>query len=394
MKVLFLTRDLPYPATNGYKKRNFFLIKELAARNIEIILLCEDKNNHFLQSPHPLNSLCKDIKIINTNGKEKNNFKNALFSLFSSLPFSIKSRILKDARNKIKNYLQKNPVDIIICDSVYRAANIPFDVKARKVLYEHNIESIIIKRYVNTEKNIFKKLFAFIEYLKFERFQRKMWNSFDSCIVCSAVDKKIIEEKSKNTNIFVINNGVDSRYFQPDSYPVNQNTLVYTGQIGWHPNEDAIIYFIRHIWSLIKKEKPEATFWVVGANPTSRVRALAKEDQSILVTGFVDDAREYIGKSQVYVVPLRIGSGTRLKILEALSMKKAVVSTSVGCEGLEVEDNKHLLIRDNPGEFAQAVLELMNNDSLRMNLGDNGRRLVEEKYDWSVVFRNLDEILK
>lgn len=388
MKVLFLTRALPYPANNGYKKRNFYLIKELARRGVDIVLICPDSVNYI----QPLKNYCKEIKVVKIK-KAQNKFLGLLSNLFSSLPFSVKTRISPELKREIKQYLEDNPVDVVICDSIYRSLNIPLDNKHYKILYEHNIESTIIKRYFLNERNVFKKLFALIEYRKFENFQKKMWKKFNCCIVCSPVDKNIVMQKVKGINIFIINNGVDSSYFTADSYPLFKNSLLYTGQIGWYPNEDALIHFIKKIYPIIKKEEPLINFWIVGDSPSKRLQQLAKKDMSIILTGFVDDVRPYMGEAVVYVVPLRIGSGTRLKILEALSMKKAIVSTGIGCEGLEVKDNKHLLIRDDPEEFAGAVIELLRDDKLRKELGENGRKLIEEKYDWQVVFKNLDEIL-
>ncbi len=374
MKAIFLVRDLPDSRTNGYKKRNFYLLKELEKAKIDVILFREDE-------------ICASV-----NGKSK--LLNAFLSLFTNIPFSVITRRLPLVKKSISVYIAKNPVDMIICDSVYRALNIPLDFKGKKILFEHNIESMIVKRYADAEKNIFKRIFAHIEYLKLSAFQRKIWKKFDTCIVCSELDKKILRDEINHKNIFVINNGVDINYFTPNSQLPTPNSIIYTGQIGWYPNEDAVMYFARDIFPLIKKKNPGVRFWVVGEKPSNRIKSLAKDDNSITVTGFVDDVRSLMEKASVFVVPLRIGGGTRLKILEALSMQKAVVSTSIGCEGLDVEDNKHILIKDKPIEFANAVSELLKNETLRTSLGNNGRRLVEEKYDWQTVFKDLDVILK
>lgn len=393
MKILFLTRDLPYPAINGYKKRNFYLLKELAARKAEIILFSESSPND-TEAISYLKTYCQEVRIIKLRQRSVfSKFISAFLSLFSTLPFSVKARTSPILKREIQVYLEKNQIDIIICDAIYRSLNIPFNNKAVKILYEHNIESKIIERYVEMERNIFKKILACLEFIKLEVFQKKMWSKFDCCIACSSLDKRAIEEKARTANVFAINNGVDCSYFSSDSYPVHKSSLVYTGQIGWHPNEDALIYFLKNIYPLIKRDRPQANFWIVGGEPSGKLKLLTKNDKSVIITGFVEDVRPYIGEACVYVVPLRIGSGTRLKILEALSMQKAVVSTSVGCEGLDVENNKHLLIRDNPEEFAEAVVQLLGDGDRRINLGENGRRLVEERYDWNVVFGRLDEVL-
>lgn len=391
MKALFLIRDLPYPATHGYKKRNFFLIKALAERNIELALLIENADRDSAEAAAHLKLYCKDIKILET--KKHNKLLCAFMSLFSPLPFSLKLRASSKTKQAIAQYLRENPQDLVICDAIHRALNLPLNSKAKTILYEHNIESTIIKRYADTEKNIVKKIFALIEYRKFRKLEQKIWARFDCCIACSALDKKLMQEKSKDINAVVVNNGVESSYFNPDSYRIDKDTLVYSGQIGWHPNEDAVIYFVKNIYPLIKKEKPSVKFLIVGDKPSERIKDLSKSDKSIIVTGFVQDVREYIGKANVFIVPLRIGAGTRIKILEALSMKKIIVTTSIGCEGLEVEDNRHLLIRDEPKDFSKAVLDILENKPDYQNLGEDGRKLIQEKYDWNVVFNSLDEVL-
>lgn len=392
MKALFLVRDLPYPATNGYKKRNYFLLKALSERNnIDIVLFVENSDKADNDAIAHLASYCKDIKILAA--KKRNKLLCAFMSLFSPLPFSVLRRVSKITRNEIALYIKENPQDLIICDAIHRALNLPLNPKAKTMLYEHNIESIIIRRYAVTERNILKKIFALIEYIKFNRLEKKIWAKFDYCIACSSLDKKLMQEKAKDINVAVVNNGVESSYFNPDSYRIDKNTLLYTGQLGWHPNEDALIYFIKNIYPIIKSKKPEVKFWIVGDKPSRRIRNLTNRDRSIIVTGFVQDVREYMGKAQIFVVPLRIGAGTRLKIIEALSMKKIIVTTSIGCEGLEVENNRHLLIRDDPKDFALAVTEILNNNSSYVNLGENGRKLIEERYDWKTVFHSLDEVL-
>jgi len=367
MKALFFIRDLPEPARNGYKKRNFYLIKELESRGIEVILKVESPGNSKIRA--------------------------LFFSLFSVLPFSVKTRTSGKTKKEIENYLKNNPVDIIICDAVQRALNIPLGNQTYKILYEHNIESIIIKRYAQKEKNILKKVFAFLECWKLSNFEKKMWHRFDCSIACSPVDRKIMLRYAPESKVYLINNGVESAYYSSNSNIIEKNTLIYTGQISWYPNEDALVYFINEIMPLIKQTVPEVKLWIVGNKPADKIKKLSQKDSNITVTGFVEDVREFMKKACVFIVPLRIGSGTRLKILEALSMKKAVVTTTVGCEGIEVENNKHLLIRDTPKEFAKAVVDVLRNDGLRISLGENGRKLIGEKYDWKIVFKDLDKIL-
>ena len=400
MKILLLTRDLPYPADNGYRKRNYYLLKELQARGIDTILVTRKTSNVRQNAIDELKKYCGHIELIDAKEPERDQLWHLLKSLFSLEAFTLRRRYSKEIKRAVIQLSKENKINAVICDSVYQSLNMPFDPRIRTVLYEHNIESIILKRYAINESNIFKKMLAFIEYFKMSNFQKKIWKKFDYIIACSSLEKKHIEQRAKNTKVFVVNNGVDVEYFDVTSHksPVTSkkgnSSLIYTGKIDWFPNRDAVLYLFSEIYPIIKKKVENVSLFVVGNNPSENIKNYAQHDTSIRVTGYVDDVRPFVERSAVYIVPLRIGSGTRLKILEALSMKKAVVSTSIGCEGLDVEDGKHLLIRDDPHEFAEAVVELLRNEELRKTLGEAGRRLVEEKYDWGVVFGALDDILR
>ncbi|MFH1996492.1 MAG: glycosyltransferase [Candidatus Omnitrophota bacterium] len=427
MKILFLTRDVPYPTNNGYRKRNYYLLKELYSRGMDIFLVTRGAQSSIDKNAYQeLKTLCRDIVLIDEVESKTTLFANLFKSVFSLNAFSSIRRYSGRIKAVIEQLINNVTIDTIVCDSIYQSLNIP-RTDTKTILYEHNVESQIIKRYLGKEKNVFKKLFAFIEYLKMERFQKKTWERFNHVIACSSLDKKYIKEKAPAANVITVNNGVDIDYFSPLTVnrtpstvnrkpltdnrkpstvnrkpltvnrkpsTVNRNTLIYTGQIGWFPNEDAVLYFTKEIYPAIKREVPGCHFIVVGADPSPKIVKLGEEDDTINVTGYVDDVRTYMNRARVHVVPLRIGGGTRLKILEALSMGIPVVSTSIGCEGLGLEDNEQILIRDNPKEFAKAVLMLMKDDESHSRLSRDGRKFVEENYDWSNVFGELDEILK
>ncbi|HGE72140.1 TPA: glycosyltransferase, partial [Candidatus Poribacteria bacterium] len=188
-------------------------------------------------------------------------------------------------------------------------------------------------------------------------------------------------------------NGVDTDYFKPMDMKEDESQIVFVGSMDWQPNEDAVLYFCDQIFPLIKSDIPNVKFYIVGSNPTERVLKLKNID-GVIVTGLVDDVRSYMSQSAVFVVPLRIGGGTRLKILQALAMKKAVVSTSIGCEGLGLKHNEHLLISDDPIEFAKSVTLLIKDRELRYGLGEKGRKLVEDQYDWKAISMKLDALYR
>src|SRR5204862_4127770 len=186
--------------------------------------------------------------------------------------------------------------------------------------------------------------------------------------------------------------GVDTEYFVPPGEPAPNPHLVFTGSMDWLPNEDAMKYFCQDVLPLIRGQEPRVTLSIVGRAPTPAVKALAGD--GIEVTGTVDDVRPYMKKAAAYIVPLRIGGGTRLKIFEAMSMGKAVVSTTVGAEGLPVVAGEHALIADEPQAFADAVLTLLRDTTARRRMESSARSLVVQNYDWSAVAGELDEALR
>jgi polysaccharide biosynthesis protein PslH len=186
--------------------------------------------------------------------------------------------------------------------------------------------------------------------------------------------------------------GVDTEYFAPDAAPEAPGQLVFTGAMDWYPNEDAILHFVDAILPLIRREAPDVRLTVVGRNPSPSLRAAATR-AGVHVTGTVDDVRPFMRAASVYVVPLRVGGGTRLKIFEALAMGKAVVSTSVGAEGLPLVAEQHFLAADDPAALAQSVLKLLRDRKARDRLGFAGRRLVEARYSWRGVARRFESEL-
>jgi glycosyltransferase involved in cell wall biosynthesis len=190
----------------------------------------------------------------------------------------------------------------------------------------------------------------------------------------------------------VVPTGVDTEYFAPAPSDPESRTLVFTGSMDWLPNEDGMTYFCREILPKIRQAEPEATLSIIGRTPTPAVRKLA-DIPGVDVTGRVDDVRPHIARGAVYVVPLRIGGGTRLKIFEAMSMAKAVVSTTVGAEGLPVTSGRDIEIADEPSRFAHAVVHLIRDSAARRALEAAARRLVVERYDWSAVALDFEEAL-
>jgi len=248
------------------------------------------------------------------------------------------------------------------------------------------VEAMIWKRHYEIQTNPVKKVYLYGQWQKMKRFEREMCRRFDSVIAVSADDREQMKREYGAEAVYDVPTGVDTDFYRPtDSAKFSPHNMVFTGSMDWLPNDDAIRYFMREIMPVIKQKVPDATLTVVGRNPTPAVVELGKRDPSLIITGRVDDVRPYIESSAAYVVPLRIGGGTRLKIFEAMAMEKAVISTTVGAEGLPLSDGVELLLADEPAAFADAVVSVLNDRSYASELGQRAASIVRKKYGWRQV---------
>jgi glycosyltransferase involved in cell wall biosynthesis len=227
-----------------------------------------------------------------------------------------------------------------------------------------------------------------------QRMELRYLQRSDHVLAVSETDANFFERILDPSNISVIPTGVDVEYFRPTPEKEEANALVFTGSMDWLANEDGILYFMREILPRIRQEIPDATLWVVGRRPSKKLIQAASELRGIEVTGTVEDIRPYIAKASVYIVPLLVGGGTRLKIFEAMAMGRAIVSTSIGAEGLPAVSGKHLLLADQPEEFARQVVELLRDTKRRKELGERARSLVEQNYSWQSVGNLLSDVLR
>jgi glycosyltransferase involved in cell wall biosynthesis len=207
---------------------------------------------------------------------------------------------------------------------------------------------------------------------------------FDGCVVVSEIDRQLLRQMGINNNLFVVPNGTNTEFFKSTGKKVIDNSVLWIGHMDVHTNKDAVLYFWREIYPILKKKYPEVKMTFVGTAPPKEIADAARADGHVRVTGFVDDIRPFIEEAAVMVVPIRIGSGTRLKILDAMAMGKAIVSTSVGCEGINVSNGRNILIADHPYDFANKTIGLLKSPDLRTNLGENALELAKS-YDWNLI---------
>jgi len=311
------------------------------------------------------------------------------------LPYAVGKYRSAAYRRRLETLLATNPFDLIVCDFLVPVVNLPPVLPCPAVIFTHNVESEIWRRHAETRSQPIAKALMAAQYRRMLRFERRALARFDGVLAVSDADRAAFDRLYPNAvrqPAHVVPTGVDVEYFDASPSDAASNTLVFTGSMDWLPNEDAMLFFCRDILPLVRAEEPEVRLVVVGRSPTPAVQSLARE-HGIEVTGRVDDVRPYMRDAAVYIVPLRVGGGTRLKIFEAMAMGKAVVSTTVGAEGLPVTHGEHLLLADEPRAFARSVVRLLRDRERRRQLEQAARALVVERYDWSAVAGELERAL-
>jgi sugar transferase (PEP-CTERM/EpsH1 system associated) len=258
-----------------------------------------------------------------------------------------------------------------------------------RVLDEHNVEYRLLERTWRQERSLLRRLYYRRAARKLRDDELAACRGVDAILTTSDVDRATLAPQVEGRPIRVVPNGVDTSYFTPGPALADATRVVFTGAIDYQPNTDGVLYFCREIWPRVREAAPDTAFAIVGKDPPPQVRALAGD--RVLVTGTVPDVRPWMRSAAAFVVPLRVGGGTRLKILEAMATGRAVVSTSLGCEGIEVTPGEDILIADTPGAFADAVLRCLREPALRERLGARGRALVERRYRWEAIGDGLSD---
>jgi sugar transferase (PEP-CTERM/EpsH1 system associated) len=400
-KILFLTSQLPYPPHQGGAIRTYNMIVNLAPRH-EIHLLSFVNSPDDVERAAPLRPYCQTIEVVPV--PRRSSLKRLLTTLFSPLPDMALRLPSAEFRHKLAARLESEHFDVVQVESIemapYAMGDAGWEVDNRPlwVFDDYNAEYVLQQRAFETDvrhpRRWIGALYSFIQWQKLRRYEAAVCQRVDQVIAVSEADKEILQKLGPGIAVTVIPNGVDTRAYDPGQiYPLvlEPHSIVFTGKMDFRPNIDAVLWFCHQVLPLIQTQVPDVHFYIVGQKPPMRLKPLA-EDPAVTLTGYVDDVRPYIAGAGVYAVPLRIGGGTRLKIMEAMALGKAIVSTSLGCEGYPVTSGRELVIADTPQDFARCVVELLGDGQRREELGHAGRRFVEERYDWRAIIPRLERV--
>ena len=395
MKILWVKAGGLVPPDTGGKIRSYNILRQLARQHSITFFSFYAAHDGDL---HPdLKNMVDRVVCVPLDLPAPKGFAEMLdysIRLFSSAPYNITKYCRPKVRRRLRALLKQETYDVMLCDFMAAAGVIPWDWPTPKVLFAHNVEAAIWRRHYEVATNPIWKAISWREWRKTEAAERTYLRLADRVLTVSETDRDAFASFVEPGKLAVIPTGVDVDYFRPTPVEETANSLVFTGSMDWLPNEDAILYFVDAILPLIKKQCPEISLEVVGRGPSRKLQALAERERSLRLTGWVEDIRPFVARGSVCIVPLRIGGGTRLKIFEAMAMSKAVVSTSVGAEGLPVQSSANIIVADTPGDFAQSVVSLLRDPNRRRQLGTSARALVQEKYSWPKVAESFASTLR
>ena len=373
---------MPYPLISGERLRAYKFIEQLSKKHtIDICVFYSDKKDLIYQGE--IQKYCRYVETVLLTRVEQ--IFNLFRSAFNFLPFQVNYYYSRKMKKAIIGMVVKNSYDII---HVFWVRMLPYvrNISSRNVLLDHNDSlSLNMQRRAVKESNLFKKAVFYLEYFNMKRFERLRIKDYHRSIVTSEIDSQKLVDKP-----VVVPMGVDTTYFKPEAKNKDID-LVFTGNMNYFPNVDAVIYFIKNIFPGLLKVRPDIKFYIVGTNPVGTIRALSN-NKNVFVTGFVPDVREYLNRSKIFVASLRSGSGIQNKILEAMACRLPVVSTSIGNAGIKAENNEQILIADTDIEFIGAILKLMTNEDDRIRLGNSARSFVEKGFCWENTVEKLEQV--
>ena len=394
MKILWVKSGDLVPLDTGGKIRSFNLLKELArAHEVDFFTFYPEREN----DGHPaLNKYFRRVHCIPLSMPQKygiGEYFGYAKNLLSLQPYSMTKYCRPHVARQLRELLSRDRFDVIVCDFFLTGAVIPWELSTPKVLFTHNVEAQIWLRHFQVTRNPIWKAVSWREYKTIARLEERYLQQADAVLTVSDTDRETFAKIVSRNKITTVQTGVDVEYFRPAPGKEKSNVMVFTGSMDWMPNEDGILYFVAEILPLIRREISGAKLVIVGRSPSAKVRDLAAHDPNIEVTGTVEDIRPYMDQAAVYVVPLRIGGGTRIKIFEAMAEGKPVISTTLGAEGLPVTHEQNIILADRPADFAARTVELLRDPRRRESLGSAARKLVEENYSWTSVARQFAEVL-
>lgn len=380
MRILFVALDPPLPATNGHRIRTASVLRALAADGHDVTLVSFHDPGDSVDV-EALNSLCRSVELLSpaiAGAAGMRSYLGRLRSAATLLPYTVHRFSTSAMRATLQRHLSRQAFDLVVCDEAYALTDLPA-TRLPVVVDTIQIAFLLLRRYSARARNPLVRLYAGLEYWKTRRWEIAAGNRASALVACSESERRLYAELCPRVPVFLVPNVVDTDQFVATEDPGGWIVL-YTGGMDWHPNRDAVEFFASSILPSLREQIPQVRFRVAGRAPAAEFRQRLESVAGVEFSGTVPDMRTEIARAAVCVVPLRIGTGTRLKILEAGAMEKAIVSTHLGAEGLEFAEGDEIVLVDDPGPFAREVACLLQEPARRRTMGQAARQRVVKQY--------------
>lgn len=393
MRILMLTPYLPYPLLSGGQVRTYNLLKKISQEH-EVTLFALIKHDSDRQHIDQLKKFCTKVYVFQRTAKPWHP-RNILLAVFTAYPFVVTRNMVMSLKKAIDKELSSKSYDLIHVETFYMMPSIP-PTKVPTILVEQTIEYLGYERFA---KKLSQKIPGIqwllnIDIFKIRFWEKHYWKTCDRLVAVSEDDRDFIREVEPSIqNVDVVSNGVDLKFFsQVKEQRFAEPTILFVGTFHWLPNVEAVEYLVNQVWPLIKKQVPNARLRIVGSSPTKKILQFGKNDDSIEVTGRVEDIRLEYSRAWVLLAPVFSGKGTRYKVLEAMASKTPVVGTSMALEGINAQDGQEYLGADDAAGLAAQAIKLLQNDKLRHQLGNSGYKFVARHFDWNEIAKDLLEV--
>jgi sugar transferase (PEP-CTERM/EpsH1 system associated) len=395
MHILWIKTELLHPVDKGGRIRTYQMLRELC-REHRVTYLALDDGAGGAEALARASGYCHEVVTVpfRSRGKRTAGFYwELLCNVASPLPYAVAKYRSAELTRALERLVASHEVDVIVCDFLFPSLNVPNGLGVPVVLFQHNVEAAIWERHAQVAAHPVTRWYMREQWRRMRAFEGSECRRMDRVVAVSGEDCRTLAAAYALARVDEVPTGVDTEYFRPTgTLARNQNEIVFTGSMDWLPNEDAVAWFAGRILPRILAEVPDARFTIVGRTPSEKVRALARTNAAITVTGSVPDVRPYMERAAAFVIPIRIAGGTRLKVYEAMGMEIPIVSTTIGVEGLPVRDGAELLIADEPDRFANAVMRLLRDPELGARLARPAAERVRSEFGWREVAARFGRI--
>ena len=393
MRILWVKADRLLPVHSGGNIRSYHIMRSLSAQHELTFFSYYDGRKDEGYERELADRLPGSVAVC-TNKRELHGAMRGLDYLFrfpNRAPYAVSRFASYDVQDRLRTWFRDERFDVAVCDFLDAAVNFPGKLGIPSVLFQHNVESEIWRRHAQTEAHPLKRVMYKAEFRKMLRYEQVMVRKFQHVIAVSENDRRLMMQWVDGSRVTVVPTGVDLQQYKPDATrEAKAPLIVFVGAMDWEPNVDGVEYFCGQVWPKILAAVPDARFRIVGRNPDKRVQKWASG--AVEVTGRVPSVVDHLHEAAVVIVPLRIGGGTRLKIYEAMATGRAVVSTTVGAEGLDVHHGDDVLLADDPQRFAEAVVMLLKDPSTRARF-ESAAATTAARYDWPAIGDRFSEVL-